>query len=54
VKKNYKDKGDVDVPADVLKLLGEDGLKLRAQPKNNMYETGEWSRDFVEAAVNDL
>jgi hypothetical protein len=30
-----------DVPGDVLKLLGEDGLKIIAQLINNIYETGE-------------
>ena len=53
-KKNYQDEGDVDVPAAVLRLLGEYGLKLRAKLKNNIYETGEWPRDFTEAAITDL
>jgi hypothetical protein len=42
--KEMKDKkatGDDDVPADVLKLLGEDGLRLMTQLMNNIYETVE-------------
>jgi hypothetical protein len=43
--KEMRDKratGDDDVPGDVLKLLGEDGLKLMTQLINNsMYVTGE-------------
>jgi hypothetical protein len=33
--------GDTDVPGDVLKLLGENGLKLMTQLINNTYETRE-------------
>jgi hypothetical protein len=40
--------GDDDVPGDVLKLLGEDGLKLMTHLINSMYVTGEWPRDFIE------
>jgi len=36
-----KIKGDDDVPGDVLKLLGEDGLKILAKLINTIYETGE-------------
>jgi hypothetical protein len=32
---------DDDVPGDVLKLLGEDDLKLMAHLINNIYEMGE-------------
>jgi hypothetical protein len=32
---------DDDVPGDVLKLLGEDYLKLMAHLINNIYEMGE-------------
>jgi hypothetical protein len=30
-----------DIPGDVLKLLGEDDLKIMTQLINNRYETGE-------------
>jgi hypothetical protein len=33
--------GDDDIPGDVLKLLGKDGLKLMTQLINSMYVTGE-------------
>jgi hypothetical protein len=37
-----------DVPVDVLKLLGEDGLRLMTQLINKIYESGEWRKDFIE------
>jgi hypothetical protein len=49
--KEMRDKkatGDDDVPGDVLKLLGEDGLKLMTQLINSIYVTGEWPRDLIE------
>jgi len=33
--------GDYDVPGDVLKLLGEGGLKIMTKLINTIYETGE-------------
>jgi hypothetical protein len=38
------------VPEDVLKLLGEDGVKIVKQ-LINVYETGEWPMDFVEVTM---
>jgi hypothetical protein len=55
--KDMRDKkatGDDDVPGDVLKLLGEDGLKLMTQLINSMYVTGEWPRDFIEVTMTAL
>jgi hypothetical protein len=52
--KEMRDKkatGDDDVPGDVLKLLGEDGLRLMTQLINSMYVTGEWRRDFIEVTM---
>jgi hypothetical protein len=52
--KEMRDKkvtGDDDVPGDVLKLLGEDGLKLITQLINSIYVTGEWPRDFIEVTM---
>jgi hypothetical protein len=40
---------DNGVPVDVLKLLGEDGLKLMTQLINNIYESGEWPKDFTQS-----
>jgi hypothetical protein len=39
--KDKKDRGDDDVPTDVLKRLGEDGLGLMTQLINNICETRE-------------
>ena len=49
--KEMRDKkatGDDDAPGDVLKLLGEDGLRLMTWLINNMSDTGEWPSDFSE------
>ena len=46
--RNKKATGDDDVPGDVLKLLGEDGLKIMTRLITTMYETGEWPKDFTE------
>jgi hypothetical protein len=43
--------GDDSVPVDILKLLGEDGLKLVTQLINKMYGSGEWGKDFIEVAA---
>jgi hypothetical protein len=52
--KEMRDKkatGDDNVPGDVLKLLGEDGLMLMTQLINSIYVTGEWPRDFIEVTM---
>jgi hypothetical protein len=52
--KKMRDKkatGDDDVPGYVLKLLGEDGIKLMTQLINSIYVTGEWPRDFIEVTM---
>ena len=33
---------DDDVPGDILRLLGEDGLRILTQLINKMHETGHW------------
>ncbi|PNF26114.1 hypothetical protein B7P43_G04456 [Cryptotermes secundus] len=43
--------GDDDVPADVLKLLGEGGLKTLTKLMNTIYETVEWPKDFTEVTM---
>jgi hypothetical protein len=43
--------GDDDIPADVLKLLGEGGLKILTKLINTIYETGEWPKDFTEVTM---
>ena len=39
--RNRKATGDDDVPGDMLKLLGEGGLKILTKLINTVYETGE-------------
>ncbi|PNF18588.1 hypothetical protein B7P43_G06262 [Cryptotermes secundus] len=43
--------GDDDVPGDVLKLLGEGGLKTLTKLMNTIYESGEWPKDFTEVTM---
>jgi hypothetical protein len=31
--------------------LGKDGLKIMTQPTNNIYETREWPKNFLEVAM---
>jgi len=45
--RNKKATGDNDAPGDVLKLLGEGGLKIMTKLIINIYETGEWPKDFT-------
>jgi hypothetical protein len=39
------------VSGDVLKMLGEYGLKIMTQLINNTYETGEWPKDSIEGTM---
>jgi hypothetical protein len=45
--RNKKATGHGDVPEDVLKLLGEVGLKPMTQLITSIYVTGEWPRHFI-------
>jgi len=49
--RNKKAVGDDDVPGDVLKFLGECGLKIMTELINTIYETGEWPTDFTEVTM---
>ena len=49
--RNRKATGDDDVPGDVLKLLGEGGLKILTKLIKTIYETGEWPKDFTEVTM---
>jgi hypothetical protein len=40
-----------DVTGDVLKSLGQDGLKIMTKLINTIYETAEWSKDFNEVTM---
>ena len=52
--RNKKTTEDEDVPGDVLKLLGEGGLKIMTKLMNTIYETGEWPKDFTEDTMITL
>jgi len=49
--RDRKATGDDDVPGDVLKLLGEGGLKILTKLINTVYKTGEWPKDFTEITM---
>ena len=49
--RNKKATGDEDVPGDVLKLLGEGGLKIMTILINTIFETGKWPKDFTEVTM---
>jgi hypothetical protein len=49
--RNKKATGDDDVRGDVLKLLGEGGLKIMTKLINTIYKTGECSKDFTEVTM---
>jgi hypothetical protein len=49
--RNKKARGHGDVPGDVLKLLGDGGLKIMTKLINTIYENGEWAKDFTEVAM---
>ena len=49
--RNRKAIGDDDVPGNMLKLLGEGGLKILNKLINTIYETGEWPEDFTKVTM---
>jgi len=49
--RNKEATGDDDVPGDVLKLMGEGGLKIMKKLITIIYETGEWPKDFTEVTM---
>jgi len=49
--RNKKATGDDDVLADVLKLFGDDGLKIMTKLIKTIYETAEWPKDFMEVTM---
>jgi len=49
--RNRKATEDDDVPRDVIKLLGESGLKILTKRINTIYETGEWPKNFTEVKI---
>jgi hypothetical protein len=51
---DMKATGDDNVPGDVLKLLRDNDRKLTKQLINNIYETGEWPKDFNHVTIITL
>jgi hypothetical protein len=49
--RNKKATGDDDLLGDVLKLMGEGGLKIMTNLINTIYGTGEWPKDFTEVTL---
>jgi hypothetical protein len=49
--RNKQATGNDYVPGDVLKLMGEGGLKIMTKLINTIYETGEWPKDFTEVTM---
>jgi hypothetical protein len=43
--------GNDEVLGFVLKLLGEGFLKIMTKLISNIYETGEWPKDFTEVTI---
>jgi hypothetical protein len=52
--RNKKATGDDNVPGDVLKVMGEFGLKIIRKLINTTYETEEWTKDFTEVTMITL
>jgi hypothetical protein len=48
---NKKATADDAVPGDVLKLLGEGGLKIMMKLIKTIYDTGEWPKDFTDVTM---
>ena len=51
VEKAIKNTRNRKATGDVLKLLGEGGLKILTKLINIIYETGEWSKYFTEVTM---
>jgi len=49
--RNRNANGVDDIPGDMLKLLGEGGLKILTKLSSTIYNTGEWPQDFIEVKM---
>jgi hypothetical protein len=45
---------DNDVPADVMKLLGEDDVRIMTRLIKKTYKNGKWPKDFTEVTTTAL
>jgi hypothetical protein len=55
--KEMRDKkatGHDDMPGDILRLFGEDGLRIMAQLISSIFETGERPKNFTEVTMTAL
>jgi hypothetical protein len=52
--KQKKKHGVMMNSGNVLKAFGEDSLKIMTLLINGIYETGEWSKDFIEFTMTAL
>jgi len=49
--RDKKATGDNDVPGNLLRLLGEDGLRTVTQLIDKLHESGEWPKDFTDVTL---
>ena len=52
--KEMRDKkatGRDDMSGDILKMLGEDGIRIMTQLISNIFETGEWPKNLTEVTM---
>ena len=52
--RDKKAKGDDDLPEDMIRLVGDDGLRIMTQLINNIHESGDWPKDCMEVSVSTL
>ena len=43
--------GDDNIPAEILKVLGNEGIKKLTELINNIYKTGIWPNDFLDVTM---
>jgi hypothetical protein len=43
--------GDNNIPVDLLKVLGDSGLKIMTALINKIYMSGVWPKDFVDVTM---
>ena len=46
--------GDDNIPVDLLKELGDSGLKIMTALVNKVYLCGDWPKDFLDVTMIDL
>ena len=46
--------GDDNIPVDLLKELGDSGLKVMIAQVNEIYKSGDWPKDFLDVTMIEL